>query len=85
MTVILGYLLYKEHNAKKWTEFIRDRAELDLKDQPILGSNPDVFYYQLSIPDQFGLYMMRLGFYGGLRAFLALVARICRRFAIVPA
>lgn len=71
VAVILGYLLYKEHNAQKWTEFIRDRAELDLKEQPRLGSNPHVFYYQLSNPDQFGLYMMRLCFYGGLLVYIA--------------
>jgi hypothetical protein len=67
VSVMLGYIYYKQHNPRTWTEFIRDRAEIDLKDQPKLGSNPDVFYYQLSTPDQFGLYMMRLCFYGGLQ------------------
>jgi hypothetical protein len=39
--------------------------------RPKIGSNPAVFYYQVSAPDQFGLYMMRLCFYGGLTVYTA--------------
>jgi|ERR1035437_9156572 hypothetical protein len=71
VTVLLGYLFHKDHNKRKWAEFIRDRAELDLAGKPRVGSNPTVFYYQVSDPDQFGLYMMRLCFYGGLPVYIA--------------
>jgi hypothetical protein len=71
VTVLLGYLREKDHNKRKFVEFIRDRAELDLEGKPRIGSNPAVFYYQVSDPDQFGLCMMRLCFYGGLPVYIA--------------
>lgn len=71
ITVVLGYLFHNEHNAKTWVEFIEERTELELKDQLRFGANPDVFYYQITQPDQFKLFAMRLTFYGGVRVFLA--------------
>lgn len=71
ITVLLGYLFHSEYNAKTWVEFIEARTELDLKEKPRLGENPDVFYYQVTDPDEFSLFAMRLTFYGGLRVFLA--------------
>jgi hypothetical protein len=71
ITVLLGYLFHSEHNAKTWVEFVAARTELELKDKQSVGSNPDVFYYQVSDPDEFNLFAMRLTFYGGLRVFLA--------------
>jgi hypothetical protein len=69
--VLLGYLIEKEHNKRQFVEWVRDRAELDLAGKPQFGSNPAVFYYQVSDPDQFGLYMIRLCFYGGLLVYVA--------------
>lgn len=71
VTVLLGYLREKGHNRQKFVELIRDRAELDLAGKPRIGSNPGVFYYQVSDADQFGLFMMRLCFYGGLAVYVA--------------
>ena len=68
--VLLGYLLHKEHNAKQWSEFIKDRVALDLGGKNSHGSNQAVFYYQVTDHDQFGLYMMRLCFYGGLDVYV---------------
>lgn len=45
-------------------EFLLRRLEIDVIDQPQLGANPEVFYYQRSKPDQFGLFAYRLRFYG---------------------
>jgi hypothetical protein len=69
--VLLGYLIEEEPNKRQFVRWIRDRAELDLVGKPKVGSNPSVFYYQVSDPDQFGLYMIRLCFYGGLHVFVA--------------
>jgi hypothetical protein len=69
--VLLGYLFEKERNKRTLVEFVRDRAELDLVGKPKVGSNPGVFYYQVSDPDQFGLFLMRLCFYGGLPVYAA--------------
>jgi hypothetical protein len=71
VTVLPGYLREKDHNKRKFIEWVRDRAELDLAGKPRIGSNPAVFYYQVSDPDQFGLYMMRLCFYEGLTVYAA--------------
>jgi hypothetical protein len=69
--VLPGYLREKDHNKQKFIELVRDRAEVDLVGKPRIGSNPAVFYYQVSDPDQFGLYMMRLCFYEGLTVYTA--------------
>lgn len=71
VTVVLGYLFHKEHNAKTWIEFVEERTELELKDQPRFGANPDVFNYQVTEPDQFKLIAMRLVFYGGVHVYLS--------------
>ena len=71
ITVVLGYLFHSEHNAKTWIELVEARTELELKDKPSFGSNPDVFYYQVTEADQFRRFAMRLAFYGGLRVYLA--------------
>ena len=41
--------------------------------KPRLGCNPDVFSYQFSGPDQFGLYSVHLLFYGGHDVFVAMI------------
>jgi hypothetical protein len=71
LRVLAGYLREKDHNKQKFVEWVRDRAELDLAGKAKLGSNPAVFYYQVSDPDQFGIYMMRLCFYEGLTVYAA--------------
>lgn len=71
--VLLGYLFHDDHNSRTFVKFISDRAELDLKDEHRIGWNQEVFYYQVSKPDQFGLYLIRAVFYGGLQVFLAFI------------
>lgn len=69
--VLLGYLFHSDHNAKTLVEFIRDRSAIDLEGKPRLGSNQDIFYFQVTNPDQFNLFLMKLVFYGGLEVYLA--------------
>lgn len=64
--VLLEYLAFKEHNARMVAKLVRGLADRDLAGKKKLGGNPGIFYYQVSDPDQFGLYMMRLCFYEGL-------------------
>lgn len=71
ITVLLGYLFHDNPNAKNRVQFIHDRAAIDLKDNPILGSNPEIFHYQVTKPDQFSMFLMKLTFYGGLQVYLA--------------
>lgn len=71
VNVVLGYLFHNDKNSKTFVEFISDRVQLDLVNEPQYGWNPDVFYYQITTPDQFGLYLIRAVFYGGLQVFMA--------------
>lgn len=71
--VLLGYLFHSDHNAKTLVEFIRDRSAMDLEGMPRLGSNQDIFYFQVTNSDQFKLFLMKLVFYGGLEVYLAFI------------
>lgn len=83
--VLLGYLFHRDHNQKTWVNFIKEKSEVDLKDKPKLGDNPDVFYYQVSDPDEFKLFLIKLTFYGGLNVYLSLRpknAKVPKNFAM---
>ena len=69
--VLLGHLRYGDKNSQTFVEFIKHRAEVDLKASPMHGENKEVFYYQFAKPDQFGLSMVRLVFYGGIKVYVA--------------
>lgn len=64
--VHLNFLRHEVGNARTMTEFLRRRIALDVDHKPQLGANPEVFYYQRSDPDQFGLMSYRLRFYGAI-------------------
>ncbi|MDT1858124.1 hypothetical protein FPK33_26840, partial [Acinetobacter baumannii] len=38
-----------------------------------IGKNQEVFFYQVTDPEQFGLYLFRLCFYGGLDVYVAVL------------
>ena len=71
--VLLGYLHQQPGNARTFMRFIRERAELDLVNRPRLGDNPEVFYYQVTDFDAFGLFMMKMCFYGGAQVYAAFI------------
>jgi hypothetical protein len=70
---ILGYLFHNDRSAKNFNQFITDRAALDLAGKPRHGKNQDIFYYQVTEPDEFGLYLFRLCFYGGINVYEAVI------------
>ncbi len=67
----LGFLFHSDRSAKNFANFIADRAELDLAGKTRYGKNPEVFYYRVTSPDQFGLYLFHLCFYGGVNVYAA--------------
>ena len=71
----LGYLWFKEKNAKTFNEFIKKRVEIDLQGKEKFGENPDVFYYQVTDKDNLGLYLFSLCFYGGLYVYAAMIPK----------
>ncbi|OOE82802.1 hypothetical protein BZG72_07300 [Salinivibrio sp. PR6] len=64
--VIMGYLHSKDMSNNNFVQFIKDRAAIDLKDVERCGKNPDVFYYQFVAPDEHGIYLLHMRFYGGI-------------------
>jgi hypothetical protein len=71
--ILLGYLHNENPDSSTFIAFIKDKASIDLATAEKHGSNNDVFYYQFSETDQFGLYMVKLVFYGGVEIFVAFV------------
>jgi hypothetical protein len=70
ITVLLGYLVHADHNTKTRVSLIREQVKIDLRNQPVHGSNKSVFQYQVTKPDQFGLFLMCLTFYEKLPVYL---------------
>jgi hypothetical protein len=70
---LLGYTRNNEPNPAEFQRFIRDKVELELHDKPRIGTNPEVFTFQFTDRDQFGLYLVHLQFYGSLDVFVALI------------
>jgi hypothetical protein len=73
ISTYLGYLHPQEKNAATFKRFIMHRAEIDLRGKQPIGDNPEVFYYQVTDPDQFGCFLFHLRFYGGLTVYSAVV------------
>lgn len=71
--VLMGFLSYDEGPSKNLNQFLVDRAELDLVQKDRFGKNQDAFYYQVVGPDEHGLYLFRLCFYGGISIFASLI------------
>ncbi|WP_210442776.1 hypothetical protein [Vibrio crassostreae] len=69
--VMLGYLHSTDTTNNNFVQFIKDRAEIDLKGVEIHGKNPDVFYYQFVEPDEHGLFMVHIRLYGGIDVYAA--------------
>ncbi|QDT95369.1 hypothetical protein [Gimesia aquarii] len=70
---MLGYIQHKESTPKEFQRFIRDKILRELKGKPRLGDNPEVFSFQFTDLDQYGLCSLHLEFYGGLDFYIALI------------
>lgn len=71
--VMLGYLHSTDENNNNFVQFIKHRAEIELRDIQKFGGNQDVFYYQLTKEDNFGLFMLHLRFYGGIDIYISFI------------
>jgi hypothetical protein len=70
---VLGYLKQDDASAKNFNQFIKRKVEIELEGKQRFGENPDVFFYQVTDKDQFGLFLFRFCFYGGLNIYVALI------------
>lgn len=73
ITVLMTHLEQKNKDGETFIQFIKHRAELELKGKKYLGNNPAVFSYQFSDPDRFGLFILRMLFYGGCEIFVSFI------------
>lgn len=71
LKVVMGFLVYMDRSAKNFMGFIAKKIEIELDGKPRYGDNPDVFFYQLSDPDQFGVFTMRMCFYSSVHVYAA--------------
>lgn len=71
--VLLGYLNSKNQNHNSFVNFIKDKTEIEVKNQKKFGSNPDIFHYQFTKPDEFGVFLVRLCFYGGIVIYVSFI------------
>lgn len=71
--VLIGYLSYETGSTRNLQRFMLDKAEMELECRPKFGRNQDVFYYQVTDPDEFGLSLFRLCFYGGVNVYVSLI------------
>lgn len=69
--VMLGYLHSSDQDNNNFVKFVKHRAEIDLRDIPENGKNKDVFFYQFTEEDEFGLYLLHLRFYGGIDVYIS--------------
>lgn len=70
---LLGYTSNIEANPREFQRFIREKAACELKNKPRLGANPEVFNFQFTDPDHFGLFLVHLQFYGGMDVFVGFI------------
>ena len=71
LKVMPGYFHKNDENAKTFNEFMRHKTALELENKDKFGANTDIFYYQFTDTDEFGLFLLKLCFYGGLDVYIA--------------
>ena len=69
--VLLGYVLDQSKNPAEFKRLIKEKVKSELADKPRLGANPEVFTYRFTDPDQYGLFVLYLQFYGGLDVYIS--------------
>lgn len=73
ITTLFSYLTPSQSDGRELYRLLKDHAEMDLVDSKRHGRNQDVFYYQVTEPDKFGLRLFHTCFYGGVSIYSALV------------
>jgi hypothetical protein len=69
----MAFLRYSDANSASFSAFIKYKVATDLDGAPRAGENPDAFYYQFEGPDEFGLHLVKMCFYGGVEVYAAFV------------
>ena len=70
---IESFLIVKDDSRKQLQRFLLDRARRDILWTEPHGENPDVFCYEIIEPDEFGLELVGLKFYGHIEIYCAMI------------
>lgn len=73
IVIYLGYLRHSDSSSRNFSAFIRDKVGIEMSYSEKFGKNDDIFFYQVSPVDQYGLFTFRMCFYGGLDIYAAFV------------
>jgi hypothetical protein len=68
--ILMAHLEQKTKNGTAFIQFIKHRAELELRAKERLGNNPAVFFYQFSDSDKFGLFILKCASMEGAKSSL---------------
>ena len=69
--IIPGFLDYQDENSTTLQKLLRKKEETDAVNWAKKGDNQDVFYYQFSPQDEFGLITLILTFYQRTKVYIA--------------
>jgi hypothetical protein len=69
----LGFLHHNEQNPKAFKAFLQAKAKHELDGKTQYGENPGVFYYQITEPDEFEVFLIHLCFYENTSVYVSLV------------
>lgn len=75
LKILLGYLSSQDSNSENFKKFIKHKLETELRNTKQHGKNQEVFYYQFTPPDEFGLFALKICFYGGLEIYCAFIPK----------
>jgi len=67
----LGFLHTTDKNPKAFKAYIKHRAQIDLDGKIKYGENQGVFYYQITDPDKFGIFLVYLCFYNNVDIYVS--------------
>jgi hypothetical protein len=65
VNVLMTHFEMKDKNGETYIEFVKQRAELELRDKERFGKNPAVFFHQFTNPDPSGMFIVKMCFYEG--------------------
>ena len=71
--ILPGYLHKESENARVFNQFMRDKTDLELRGKEKFGANQDVFYFQFTDKDEFGIFLLKICFYGGIDIYVSFV------------
>lgn len=71
--ILSSFLVIEDQGRSNLQKFLLARARRDTAGLPKFGENPEVFFYQVVKPDEFGIMLVNLCFFENIEIFCALV------------